>query len=307
MRIVITGGTGFLGQRLTARLAHVMPQASVTALSRATDLRDAQQAQQVFVDLHPDLVFHLAAVVGGIAANARSPGTFFRDNMQIGLNVLEAARQCEVRKLVVAGTVCAYPKHVTVPFSENDLWNGYPEETNAPYGVAKRALAVMAKAYRREFGCNFVTTLIANLYGAGDNFDLERSHVIPGMIRRFVEAKEHDEPVKLWGDGSPSREFLYVEDAADGLIAVADKYDDPDPINIGTGIETRISDLAIQIAEIVGYRGEIVWDILRPNGQPRRSLDVSRAKNLLGFVAETPLGVGLEATVEWYLENRETR
>jgi len=284
-----------------------MPQASVTALSRATDLRDAQQAQQVFVDLHPDLVFHLAAVVGGIAANARSPGTFFRDNMQIGLNVLEAARQCEVRKLVVAGTVCAYPKHVTVPFSENDLWNGYPEETNAPYGVAKRALAVMAKAYRREFGCNFVTTLIANLYGAGDNFDLERSHVIPGMIRRFVEAKEHDEPVKLWGDGSPSREFLYVEDAADGLIAVADKYDDPDPINIGTGIETRISDLAIQIAEIVGYRGEIVWDILRPNGQPRRSLDVSRAKNLLGFVAETPLGVGLEATVEWYLENRETR
>jgi GDP-L-fucose synthase len=304
-KILVTGASGFLGLRLTFALDRLSHSPHVVVLtSRNCDLRQEHEARYAFGAHKPDVVFHLAAVVGGIGANASSPGTFFRDNMRIGLNVLEAARQTAVKKVVIAGTVCAYPRDAPLPLREKDLWNGFPEDTNAPYGIAKRVLTVMAEAYRKEYDSNFVTALIANLYGPGDNFDLERSHVIPGMIRRFVEAKERGEVVRLWGDGSPSREFLYVDDAVRGLIAVASGYDDTLPINLGTGHETRIDILASLIAEIVGYNGEITWDGTRPNGQLRRVLDVTRARDLVDFVSSWSLRNGLEKTVEWFLSHR---
>ena len=242
-----------------------------------------------------------AARVGGIGANRRLPGTFFHDNMAMGLAVLEAARAAGTPKVVVTGTVCAYPKLTPVPFREEDLWNGYPEETNAPYGIAKKALLVMAQAYRQEFGSNFVVLFPVNLYGPRDSFDLEDSHVIPAMIRKFVEATRRDEAtVTLWGDGSPTREFLYVEDAAEGLILAAERYDGPEPVNLGAGFEIPMRELALTIAELTGYRGTIVWDSSRPNGQPRRMLDVSRAERLFGFRARVSLTEGLQRTIAWY-------
>lgn len=306
-RVVVTGGGGFLGRRLVDLLGDT-PSVVEVPRSASVDLTDQHQAFSWFRDHRPDVVFHLAAEVGGIGANQVSPGRFFYANMAMGLNVVEACRLTDVEKLVVVGTVCAYPKDTPVPFREDDLWNGYPEETNAPYGVAKRSLLVMLDAYRRQYGLNGVFLLPANLYGPGDDFDLETSHVIPALIRRFVEARDRrSDPVVLWGTGSPSRDFLYVDDAARALVLAGERYDGADPINIGTGRETTIGSLAGLIAELVGFEGTIEWDTARPDGQPRRSLDTSRALELLGFEAVTDLREGLQATITWYEQNSVPR
>jgi GDP-L-fucose synthase len=306
-RILVTGGSGFLGAHVLERLRRRGLSAVVAPRSSEFDLVDPAATDRLFSELKPVLVLHLAARVGGIGANRQHPGTFFRDNMAMGLNVLEAARAHGVGKVVLTGTVCAYPKFAPVPFREDDLWKGYPEETNAPYGVAKRALLVMAQAYRQEFGSNYVMVLPVNLYGPGDHFDLERSHVIPAMIRKFVDAQTRGEPsVTLWGDGTPTREFLYVEDAVDGVLLAAERYDGPEPINLGTGDELSMRALADTVARATGYAGAISWDSSRPNGQPRRRLDTARAQALLGFVARTSFADGLARTVAWYREQQQS-
>jgi GDP-L-fucose synthase len=316
LRIVVTGGAGFLGAEVVDELRRRGAADITVPRASRYDLTDAAATRALFADARPDLVVHLAARVGGIGANRRRPGTFFHDNMAMGLHVLEEARRAGTPKVVIAGTICAYPKFAPVPFREDDLWNGYPEETNAPYGIAKKALLVMAQAYRQEFGSNFVMVFPVNLYGPRDNFDLEDSHVIPAMIRKFVEADRasHDgghphtpgaPSVGLWGDGSPTREFLYVADAARGLVDAAMRYDGPDPVNLGAGFEISMRDLAAKIASACGYRGEIRWDASRPNGQPRRMLDVSRARERFGFAASTSLDEGLAHTIAWYREHRE--
>jgi GDP-L-fucose synthase len=299
--ILVTGGNGFLGSHVVEELRERGASHIVAPRSREYDLNDAGATRAMFDALRPTLVIHLAARVGGIGANRRHPGTFFRDNMAMGLHVLEEARRAGTAKVVVAGTICAYPKFAPVPFREEDLWNGYPEETNAPYGIAKKALLVMAQAYRQEFGSNFVMVFPVNLYGPRDNFDLEDSHVIPAMIRKLETARQSGAgEVVLWGDGSPTREFLYVEDAARGLVLAAERYDGADPVNLGAGFEISIRDLAEKIAGLVGYQGSLVWDASRPNGQPRRRLDVSRARAAFGFSAETSFDDGLARTIAWY-------
>jgi GDP-L-fucose synthase len=305
-KILVTGGAGFLGSHVVDELKRRGARDVIVPRSSSVDLTDSAATRALFATARPDLVLHLAAKVGGIGANQKTPGTFFRDNMAMGLNVLEEARCAGTHKVVVAGTICAYPKFAPVPFREDDLWNGYPEETNAPYGVAKKALLVMAQAYRQEFGSNFVMLFPVNLYGPRDNFDLETSHVIPAMIRKFDSALQSGAPqVVLWGDGSPTREFLYVTDAARGLVEAAERYDDPDPINLGAGFEISMADLARSIADKVGYRGKIVWDTSRPNGQPRRMLDVTRAKQRFGFEAQVGFDDGLTRTITWYRENAQ--
>jgi GDP-L-fucose synthase len=296
VRIVVTGGGGFLGSHLVARLRDRGDDPFV-ARRAEYDLTRWDDAQRLFRDAKPELVFHLAAEVGGIGANRANPGRYWYANLMMGAHVLELSRVNGVDKLVTAGTVCAYPKFTPVPFSEDDLWNGYPEETNAPYGVAKKTLLVGAQSYRAQYGTDAIFLLPANLYGPRDNFDLETSHVIPALVRKMVES--HDEVV-LWGDGSPTREFLYVDDCAEGLLLAADRYDGADPVNLGTSEETSIRDLAELIAELTGFGGGIVWDTDMPNGQPRRRLDVSRAKELFGFEARTSLREGLARTIEWY-------
>lgn len=303
--VLVTGGTGFLGSQVVRELEARGARRVIAASSKDADLTDAALTRKFLERTKPELILHLAAKVGGIGANQRYPGTFFRDNMAMGLNVLEAARLAHTAKVVIAGTICAYPKFAPVPFKEDDLWNGYPEETNAPYGIAKKALLVMAQAYRAEFGSNFVMLFPVNLYGPGDNFDLQSSHVIPAMIRKFVEAKEQGaERVELWGDGSPSREFLYVDDCARGLVDAAERYDRGEPVNLGSGLEINLRDLATKIGKKVGFSGTIAWDASRPNGQPRRMLDVSRAKEAFGFEATTSLDVGLDTTIDWFGKNR---
>jgi GDP-L-fucose synthase len=306
-RVLVTGGAGFLGSHVVPALQAAGARDILVPRSRDVDLTDALATRRLFESARPSLVLHLAAKVGGIGANQKSPGTFFRDNLAMGVNVLEEARRAGTAKVVVAGTICAYPKFAPVPFREDDLWNGYPEETNAPYGIAKKALLVMAQAYRQEFGSNFVMLFPVNLYGPKDNFDLETSHVIPAMIRKFVSAQETGAPeVVLWGDGSPTREFLYVDDAARGLVLGALQYDDPDPVNLGAGFEISMRDLAQRIAGKVGYQGAIVWDTSRPNGQPRRMLDVSRAKQRFGFEAKIGFDEGLDRTIVWYRKHLQS-
>ena len=300
-RILLTGGGGFLGGFLAAALQQRNPSTLFTPRATELDLRDANAVRAYLGEHRPNLVIHAAAVVGGIGANRLHPGRFFYDNAVMGLHLIEESRLAGVEKFVCLGTVCAYPKHTPVPFREEDLWNGYPEETNAPYGLAKKMLLVQLQSYRQEYGFNGVFLLPVNLYGPRDNFDLETSHVIPAMIRKFIEARDRNEPaVTLWGDGSPTREFLYVEDAVEGIVNAAEKYDSDAPVNLGSGDEISIRDLARTIAETVGFRGEIVWDTTKANGQPRRKLDVSRAAAEFGFRARTSMRDGMAKTIAWY-------
>jgi GDP-L-fucose synthase len=298
--ITVTGGTGFLGRHVCKELeAHG---AKVHAVGRAAyDLRHRTEIDRMLIETRPDAVVHLAAVVGGIGANRAHPGQFLYENAIMGLELLEACRVAGVEKTVVAGTVCAYPKHTPVPFKEEYLWDGYPEETNAPYGLAKKLLLAQCQAYRAEYGMNAIYLLPVNLYGPGDNFDLETSHVIPAMIRRFIEAKDAGEPsVTLWGDGSPTREFLYVEDAARAFRLALEGYDSAEPINLGSGQEVSIEALAPLVAAATKYQGEVLWDSTRPNGQPRRCLDITRARESLGFQTEVGLDEGIVRTVSWF-------
>ena len=295
-RVLVTGGGGFLGSHLVERLERDGHDVSA-ARQVDYDLTRGEDAERLFRDADAELVFHLAAEVGGIGANRANPGRFWFANLQMGLNVLEQARVHQTPKLVLLGTVCAYPKFTPVPFHEDDLWNGYPEETNAPYGVAKKSLLVGAQAYREQYGLSSIFVLPTNLYGPRDNFDLETSHVIPALIRKMLESPDE---IVLWGDGSPTREYLFVEDAAEGLALAAARYDGPEPVNLGTGVETSIRETAELVADIVGFEGRITWDTSMPNGQPRRSLDASRAEELFGFRARTPLREGLERTIAWY-------
>jgi GDP-L-fucose synthase len=296
VRVVVTGGGGFLGSHLVEQLRQRGDDPFV-ARRADYDLTRWDDAERLFRDARPELVFHLAAEVGGIGANRANPGRYWYANLMMGAHVLELSRLNGVGKVVTAGTVCAYPKFTPVPFSEDDLWNGYPEETNAPYGVAKKSVLVGAQSYRAQYGTNAIFLLPANLYGPRDNFDLQTSHVIPALIRKMVAAEDE---VVLWGDGSPTREFLYVDDCAEGLILAADRYDGAEPVNLGTSEEIAIRDLAELVAELTGFEGKIVWDASMPNGQPRRSLDVSRARQLFGFEARTSLRDGLARTIEWY-------
>jgi GDP-L-fucose synthase len=294
--VVVTGGAGFLGRRVVAMLEATDADVRVPRSSEH-DLRDPRACAEAVAGA--DVVIHLAANVGGIGYNRRHPAPLVYDNLAMGTNVFEASRAAGVTKLVAACTVCAYPKFTPVPFSEDDLWTGYPEETNAPYGLAKKMLVVLSDAFRRQYGFDSCVPILANLYGPGDNFDLEDSHVIAAMINKYVSAKERgDDEVVLWGSGKPSREFLYVDDAARGLLLAAERYDSSEPINIGTGEETRIRDLAAIIGALVGYEGETVWDTSRPDGQPTRYLDVSRARERIGFEAEVGLEDGLRRTLE---------
>jgi GDP-L-fucose synthase len=268
------------------------------------DLTRSIDVDRLFSSQRPEVVFHLAALVGGIGANRANPGRFFYDNAIMGIQLIEACRRYAVEKTIVLGTICAYPKFTPVPFTEDDLWNGYPEDTNAPYGIAKKALLVQCQAYRQQYGMNAIFLLPVNLYGPRDNFDPASSHVIPALIRRCVEAvAQGSNEIVCWGDGSPTREFLYVEDAAAGIIAAAERYDKPDPVNLGSGREISIRDLTTRIAALTGYRGRIVWDASQPNGQPRRCLDVTRAHREFGFQAQMPFDEGLRRTIDWYLSS----
>jgi GDP-L-fucose synthase len=307
-RIVVTGGAGFLGEVLVKALRAHGASEIVVPRSRDYDLVDRAACRRLLSDARPQLVFHLAARVGGIGANRRNPGKFLFDNAMMGLQMLEEARLLGVEKVVAVGTICAYPKFAPVPFKEEDLWNGYPEETNAPYGIAKKMMLVQSQAYRDQYGMNSVVLFPVNLYGPGDNFDLETSHVIPALIRKCVTARnESRSEVTLWGDGSPTREFLYVDDAARALILAAEKYDSSDPVNIGSGEEIAIRDLATLVAEATRYTGRFVWDATQPNGQPRRRLDVTRARDRLDFTAQIGLGEGLKRTVAFYEERYGTQ
>lgn len=305
-KIVITGGAGFLGKHVQAELVKqgAKPESFVIPRSKTDDIRQADVCRRLVKGA--DLVFHLAAKVGGIGYNQKFPGELFFDNATMGIHMIEACRLEGVPKVVVAGTICAYPRHTPVPFREEDLWNGYPEETNAPYGVAKKALAVMLEAYRAQYGLNGVFLLPVNLYGPEDNFHLEHSHVIPALIRKFVEAQEAGAPrVTLWGDGSPTREFLFVEDAARGLVMGAAHFNSSQPVNLGSSEEIAIRDLAELVRKKTGFKGAIDWDTARPNGQERRKLDVSKAEKLFGFRSKVGFDEGLERTIRWWKEHRK--
>jgi GDP-L-fucose synthase len=303
-RVVVTGGGGFLGSFVTDGLKQRGCGNVFVPRRREFDLRDRVAIARLFKDTRPTMVLHLAASVGGIGANREHPGQFFYENAIMGIELIEQARQFHIPKLLVVGTICAYPKLTPVPFKEEDLWNGYPEETNAPYGIAKKALLVQCQAYRQEYGLNAIFLLPVNLYGPRDNFDPASSHVIPALIKKCVDARNQNaKHTDCWGTGAATREFLYVEDAAEGLLLAAEHYNKPDPINLGSGTEISIRNLAALIAKLSGFTGEIRWDATKPDGQPRRCLDVQKAVREFGFRAPTPFEDGLRATIRWYEEH----
>ncbi len=302
-RVLVTGGAGFLGTHVIMKLKEHGARDIFVPRSKEYDLRDIETTREMLAKFHPDLVIHLAARVGGIGANRAHPAEFFYDNLMMSVPLLHESWKAGVVKFVAIGTVCAYPKFTPVPFREDDLWNGYPEETNAPYGLAKKMLLVQSQAYRQQYGFNSIFLLPVNLYGPGDNFDPESSHVIPALIRKCLEAKQQgDEEIVVWGDGSATREFLYVGDCAEAIVLAAERYNKSDPVNIGSAFEISIRDLIELIADKIGFRGKIVWDTTKPNGQPRRKLDTSRAEKEFGFRATTNFEEGLTKTIEWYEE-----
>jgi len=305
-RITVTGGNGFLGKHLVAKLKERGCKDIFIPLIEDYDLVKMDAVKQLYFDAKPDIVIHLAAQVGGIGANRKSPGKFFYDNLMMGVQMIEVGRQVGIEKFVALGTICAYPKITPIPFKEENLWNGYPEETNAPYGLAKKMLLVQSQAYRQQYGFNSIFLLPVNLYGPGDNFDPNSSHVIPALIRKCIDAQRGQSPagtvpaITIWGTGKPTREFLYVEDAAEGIILATEKYNKSEPINIGAGFEISIKELVKLIVKLTGFKGKIIWDKTKPNGQPRRSLNTFRAAKEFGFKAETKFEEGLEKTIEWY-------
>ena len=305
-RIVVTGGSGFLGSFVVGKLKRRDWVSDIfVPRSHEYDLRDDEAVMQLYHDAEPNIVIHLAGVVGGIGANRANPAKFFYDNLMMGVQLIHHAYLGGAEKFVAIGTICAYPKFTPVPFSEENLWDGYPEETNAPYGLAKKMLLVQAQAYRQQYGFNAIYLLPVNLYGPGDNFDPESSHVIPALIKKCFDAIENgDKQIVVWGDGSPTREFLYVEDCAEAIVLATERYDKPDPVNVGAGFEISIKDLMNLIARLTGFQGEIVWDTTKPNGQPRRCLDISRAERQFDFRAKTGFGEGLNRTIEWYRAHR---
>lgn len=306
--VCVTGGAGFLGQFVVEKLYERGVKNVFIPRSADYDLVDKSAVERLMADAKPDILLHLAAKVGGIGANRDHPAEFLYDNLMMGAHLLHEAWQHEVSKTVVVGTVCAYPKFTPVPFKEENLWNGYPEETNAPYGIAKKTILAQSQAYRQQYEYNSIFLLPVNLYGPKDNFDLETSHVIPALIRKCLEAKQRgDKEIVAWGTGSPTREFLYVEDAAEAILLAAEYYDDSEPINLGSGMEISIRDLMELIADLTGFTGKIIWDTSKPDGQPRRSLDVTRAKEQFGFSAKTSFREGLQTTIDWYLRSIEAQ
>ena len=303
-RVVVTGGAGFLGSFLVEHLRAKDCREVVVPRSKDYDLVEMDAVRRLYADAKPDVVIHLAARVGGIGANQANPGRFFYDNLMMGTQLIEVGRQLGIKKFVAIGTICAYPKYAPIPFKEDDLWAGFPEETNAPYGLAKKMMLVQSQAYRQQYGFNSIVLFPVNLYGPRDNFDLETSHVIPALIRKCAEAQQNGKPeIVLWGDGTPTREFLYVEDAAEGILLAAEQYNDSRPLNLGTGEELSIKALADIIAAEVGFHGRILWDPTKPNGQPRRCLDISRIKQTIGFQPTHSLRDGLKKTIQWYRAN----
>lgn len=300
-RVLVTGGAGFLGSFVVEKLRQRDCKEIFVPPSKDYDLVEMEAVKRLYRDTCPDIVIHLAAMVGGIGANRANPGKFFYDNLMMGAQMMEIGRHTDLEKFVAIGTICAYPKFTPVPFKEEDLWNGYPEETNAPYGLAKKMLLVQSQAYRQQYGFNSIFLLPVNLYGPRDNFDLETSHVIPALIRKCIEARERgDDHIVVWGTGTPTREFLYVEDAAEGILLATERYSESEPVNLGSGVEISIKNLVHQITQLTGFEGRIVWDATKPDGQPRRCLDTSKAERLFGFRASTRFGEGLRRTVEWY-------
>ena len=306
-RVMVTGGAGFLGVWVVRKLRQRGCQSIFVPRSQDYDLRHGADRRRAISAAAPEIIIHLAARVGGIGANRAHPAEYFYDNLMMGVPLLHEAWRAGVSKFVAIGTVCAYPKFTPVPFREDDLWDGYPEETNAPYGLAKKMLLVQSQAYRQQYGYNSIFLLPVNLYGPGDNFDPESSHVIPALIKKCVDAKTRgDDTIEVWGDGSPTREFLYVEDAAEGILLAAEHYNESQPVNLGSGKESSIKALVEMIARLTGFEGRIVWDITRPNGQPRRSLDTSRANRLFGFKAQVGFEEGLRQTIAWYVAQQRS-
>lgn len=304
-RIMVTGGAGFLGNYVVQKLTQRRCRNIFIPKIGDYDLVNMDAVKRAYQDAKPQIVIHLAAIVGGIGTNQKNPGKFFYDNLMMGIQLMEIGRQTGIEKFVALGTICCYPKFTPIPFKEQDLWNGYPEETNAPYGLAKKMLLVQSQAYRKQYGFNAIFLMPVNLYGPGDNFDPESSHVIPALIKKCFDAiKQNRDEIIVWGTGKPTREFLYVEDAAEGILLATERYDKSDPINIGVGFEISIKDLVGLITKLTGYKGKIVWDRSRPDGQPRRMLNTSRAFKEFGFKAKTSLEEGLKKTIDWYKNNK---
>jgi dTDP-glucose 4,6-dehydratase/GDP-L-fucose synthase len=303
--VMVTGGAGFLGSHLVEELERRSDRVDIfVPRSDEYDLRNRSEIRQALTDSDPDVVIHLAATVGGIGANRKNPGKYFYENAIMGIELIEQARRFGVDKFTILGTICSYPKHTPVPFSEEDLFEGYPEETNAPYGIAKKALLTQSRAYRKQYGFKSIYLMPVNLYGPRDDFDLETSHVIPAIIRKCVEARENgDDSITAWGTGKPTREFLYVKDAADGILTATERYDESDPVNLGSGMEISIRGLVEKIADLTGFEGEIEWDTSKPDGQPRRKLDTSRARECFGWKATSSFDDGLERTIEWFKDH----